>query len=366
MITRGGFGPQDARIVCVGEAYGREEREHGRPFVGNAGKELRGWLAQAGIDPDSVYYTNVINKQPPGNNFKEFCLTKKQAKEEYAKWRDLLEMQAPNFPWPNSYEWKLIDTGAYLHPKHLHELPALYDEINAVNPNLIIPLGNKACWAILGQTKISKIRGAVAWSDACGRKCLPTLHPAAILRNYEQRPFCLADMMKAAEECKFPEIRRPERELWLDPDLDDLSLFDKILQQAGEIGCDIETAPEAGIIKTVGFSADESKAIVVPFFDPRTATGSYWPDVDSERLAWYFVERWLGFSQSKIFQNGAYDMTWLWVLAGMYPSEWEDTLLQAHSLQPELQKDLGTLGSIFTAEPAWKFEHHHSTNKDAE
>lgn len=363
-MSRGGRGPNKAKIVCVGEAWGRQEAEQNMPFVGGAGKELESWLRFAGIDPADVYYTNVINKQPWRNDFGEFCLTKKQAEAEYHGWRTALEMQAPHYPWPEKYNWPKIASGKYLHPKHLHELPALYEEIIEREPNLVIPLGNTACWALLGQTGITKIRGAVVWSSIIGRKCLPILHPANILRVYENRPFCLADMLKAASEAETWEISRPSRELWLDPDTVDLDIFEyKYLQHAEEIGCDIETAPEAGIIKMVGFSADRDYAICIPFYDPRTG-GNYWSNYYSEALAWQYVNRWLQFPQVKIFQNGSYDMTWLWKLAGMYPSDWDDTMLQAHALQPELQKDLGTLGSIYTAEPAWKLMGR-ETNKDA-
>lgn len=355
MTERGGFGPDKAKIVCVGEAYGREEAAANRPFVGSAGKELRSWLAFAGIDPDSVYYTNVINKQPWKNDFNEFCVNKKTAMAAYAEWKTVLEMQEPTWPWPMEYNWKPVASGKYLHPKHLTNLPALYREILAREPNLVIPLGNKACWALLGMTGITKIRGAVGWSDAINVKVLPTFHPANIMRVYENKPFCLADMNKARLESEFPEIRRPHRELWLDPNLSDLEEFEHTyLKHAKFIGCDIETEPSAGIVKVVGFSADEKYAICVPFYDPRQEDGNYWQNSDNEALAWQYTARWLQFPQSKIFQNGAYDMSWLWAKVGMTVNEWDDTLLQAHALQPELQKDLATLGSIYTAEPAWK------------
>ena len=57
----------------------------------------------------------------------------------------------------------------------------------------------------------------------------------------------------------------------------------------------------------------------------------------------------------KIFQNGLYDITYLWenwrakVLGPL-----ENTMLQQHAMWPELRKDLGTLASIHTDEAAWK------------
>ena len=355
-MNRGGFGPSKAKIVVVGEAYGSEEDKYQRPFVGGAGKELQSWMKFAGINPSEVYYTNVINKRPLANDFKQFCVNKKKAEQEYHKWRGVLEMQAPDYDWPQTYCWKPVASGKYLHPQYLHELPKLIQEIEEREPNLVILCGNTACWGVLGFTGINKMRGAITASPH-GFKTLPMLHPAAILRNYEQRPLSMADMLKAATEAESSVIERPSREIWIDPDLSDLHQFSQYLESAKHIGCDIETAPSHGIIRCVGFSADDIRAIVVPFLDPRQQDGNYWPTEDHEAEAWRFCQKWLSLPQSKIFQNGAYDMTWMWVQVGMFPSNWDDTLFQAHSLQPEVQKDLGTLGSIYTNEPAWKLEH---------
>jgi len=362
--SRGGYGPDTARIVIIGEAYGQQEVRANRPFVGGAGNELKSWLRQAGISQKDVYYTNVINKQPPFNDFKKFCLKKKEAEQKYEEYKEMLQFQYPDHPWPSTYTWKPVASGSYLHPQHLSELPGLYAEIRHRNPNLLILCGNTPCWALLNQTGITKIRGAVAES-ILGIKAIPVLHPAAILRQYEKRPLSLVDMMKAGQEMKFSSIERPKRRIWLDPSLDDLASFDTILRSAHNIGCDIETEPRAGFIKMIGFSADEHEAIVIPFYDPRVADNNYWQDHYSEKTAWQWAQTWLNLPQPKIFQNGSYDITWLWAKHGITPRNWEDTLLQAHSLQPELPKDLGTLGSIYSSEPAWKIGRS-ATHKDAE
>lgn len=55
-----GEGPEDARIVLVGEQPGDEEDLKGRPFVGPAGRLLDELLAEAGIDRKRVYVTNAV------------------------------------------------------------------------------------------------------------------------------------------------------------------------------------------------------------------------------------------------------------------------------------------------------------------
>src|SRR5664279_2979272 len=62
-----GDGNIDAQIVFIGEAPGKNEDEQGLPFVGAAGKFLNEMLAQAGMDRSDVYITNIVKYRPPNN-----------------------------------------------------------------------------------------------------------------------------------------------------------------------------------------------------------------------------------------------------------------------------------------------------------
>jgi len=55
-----GEGPARARLMIVGEQPGDQEEVAGRPFVGPAGKLLRGALEEAGIDVARAYVTNAV------------------------------------------------------------------------------------------------------------------------------------------------------------------------------------------------------------------------------------------------------------------------------------------------------------------
>src|SRR5437868_2601624 len=55
-----GEGPQDARIMLIGEQPGDREDLAGRPFVGPAGRLLDRALAELGIDRSRLYVTNVV------------------------------------------------------------------------------------------------------------------------------------------------------------------------------------------------------------------------------------------------------------------------------------------------------------------
>jgi uracil-DNA glycosylase family 4 len=62
-----GEGPEDARLVLVGEAPGREEDMQGRPFVGPSGELLADMLKSVNISRKDVFITSVIKCRPPNN-----------------------------------------------------------------------------------------------------------------------------------------------------------------------------------------------------------------------------------------------------------------------------------------------------------
>ena len=64
----------------------------------------------------------------------------------------------------------------------------------------------------------------------------------------------------------------------------------------------------------------------------------------------------------KLFQNGLYDISFLWRAYGIgVRGAAHDTMLLHHSLQPESLKGLGYLGSIYTDHGPWKSERKWNT-----
>ena len=55
-----GAGPAGARTLLVGEQPGDREDLEGKPFVGPAGQLPRRALAEAGLEPASLYLTNTV------------------------------------------------------------------------------------------------------------------------------------------------------------------------------------------------------------------------------------------------------------------------------------------------------------------
>jgi len=283
-------------------------------------------------DGSPFIFTNVLALRPEKNNLDLLCVNKATA--------------GPAYPMPP------LKQGKYLDPQYLPEVERLYAEISEVKPNLIIALGNTACWAVVRTTKISQIRGTTMLGHAA-TKVLPTFHPAAVLRNWALRPIVKADLLKALRESTFPEIRRPHRQVLVNPTLDEIRWWIETEGRlANYISVDIETG--AGQIKCIGFAARTDFSMVVPFVNLRANGGNYWDSLDDERIAWALVKEIMQLPAPKLFQNGMYDLQYI-LRMGIVPRNCgEDTMLMHHSLFPELQKGLGFLGSIYTQEPAWK------------
>lgn len=359
-------------LFLVGECWGEAEARLNSPFVGASGVELLRMLGEAGtialtpFDRDyihryyntgdsalisavwelhpEVYLTNVFNIHPPRNDLTFFCGPKAEGLQGYPA----------------------LLTSKYVRAEFESELDRLANEIILQDPNLIICLGNSALWALAGRTGVTKLRGTTLFSThtALDFKLLPTFHPAAILRQWENRPTVIADLMKAARENLYPDIRRPHREIWIEPSLEDIKEFIQVhVSGCRLLSVDIETSGTR--ITCIGFAPSPQLALVIPFDDDRAKDGNYWATAEDERAVWSVIRQVLadGFIP-KLFQNGAYDIAFLWRAYGMATlGATEDTMLLSHALQPESLKGLGFLGSIHSDEGAWKADHRDRKRK---
>lgn len=351
-------GNRKAKVLGIGEAWGREEDLVGVPFVGQAGQELNRMMKGAGFDHSDILLTNVLNLRPPGNKFEAVLVPKAAVGKDY--------------------KLPALASGKYMPWDLLPHVARLWKEIWALDPNLIICFGGKAAWAVLGMPKIGSIRGAIAQSQklpphlfdsqeyqthSTNRryKVLPTYHPSAVLRNWSLRVITLADLMKAERERLFPEIVRPTRWILVDPTIEEVEAWTEqtLANPPPIMGVDIET--KARQIEMIGFGRARDSGMVVPFWGPHD--GSYWPTADLEVRARICCRRLMDSEIPKVFQNGIYDIQYCWC-EGMPPRNCtEDTMLRHHSMYPEMPKGLGFLGSIYTNEASWKLMRQEETTK---
>ncbi len=354
-------GPRNRpKIAIVGEYPGDEEMKVGVPFVGKQGGLLTSLLSRAGIKRKDCYFTYVFLRQPPFNNAEYWCDTKNEV-------NDIWKREGRPGKYPHSFMTKTRakKSPVYLRPEHFGELARLQEELLAIKPNLVIALGNIPCWALLGSSSVNSVRGTLCKGPFLGDiKILPTHAPGAILRQWELFPIALADLEKAARVCETPELVYPKRQIWLEPTLSDLEIFwnDYIIQSRG-LGVDVET--KAGQITCIGFATSPNECLVIPFWDTNSPDVHYWKTKEEEVQALSFVKRVLQTPIPKIFQNGLYDIQYIWKTWGIpILGPIEDTMILHHALQPELSKGLGFLGSLYTDEPSWKFMRRHKNDTE--
>ncbi len=164
-----GEGPQDARMVLVGEVPGDREDREGHPFVGPAGRELEKALHAVGIDRAEVYITNAV---------KHFKFEERGKRRIHQR--------------PSASQIKACR-------------PWLRAELDAIGPEAIVILGATAAKTLLGSSfRLMERRGQPLDSDLAP-VVVATIHPSAILRGSDtesrqtQRDLFTEDLRVAAQ-----------------------------------------------------------------------------------------------------------------------------------------------------------------------
>ncbi len=148
-------GNHKARLMFVGEAPGADEDAQGKPFVGRAGQLLTKIIEAIGFKREEVLIGNVNRCRPPGN--------RQPTLEEAAICR-----------------------------------PFLFREITAVQPEVIVVMGNTAVRNLLETREgITRIRGK--FQDFRGIKVMPTFHPAYLLRDPSKKRETWEDLKKVRD-----------------------------------------------------------------------------------------------------------------------------------------------------------------------
>lgn len=141
-----GEGNADKPIMLIGEAPGHHEHVQRRPFVGRSGQFLRKTLEAVGLPPAKVYISNIVKVRPPEN-------------------RDPTPAEIAAFK------------------------PYLDQEIELLQPKLIVTLGRFSMAKFLPDVKISQVHGRLHKLNWNNQRTfvLPMYHPAAGLRNGKVR-----------------------------------------------------------------------------------------------------------------------------------------------------------------------------------
>lgn len=152
-----GVGNPNADILFIGEGPGENEDLQGQPFVGRSGQLLDKMLADIGLYRDSnIYIANIVKCRPPQN-------------------RD---------PQPDEQDMCIN---------------WLREQTRLIKPKIIVCLGRIAAQRIIDPNfRVTKEHGI--FTERKGYYLMGTFHPAALLRNPNNKPLADADFQKIKEK----------------------------------------------------------------------------------------------------------------------------------------------------------------------
>lgn len=160
-----GSGPADASVMFIGEGPGPDEDVQGLPFIGKAGKVLRGVISEVGISFDDVYFANLVKCYPTDGEPNQ---------------RGYLQFRQPKLD-----EVEECD-------------PFLKAQIDIVRPKVVIPLGAVATNQWFPGTTIGQIHGVLRHNGQY--LVAPTYHPSAAARGATHlRELMVVDIRRAVE-----------------------------------------------------------------------------------------------------------------------------------------------------------------------
>jgi DNA polymerase len=173
-----GVGDINSPLMFVGEAPGADEDTRGEPFVGRAGQLLTRIIVAMGLARETVYIANILKCRP----------------------------DTPNQPTGNRKPT----------PEEMQTcIPYLHEQIDLIQPKVIVALGGTAIEGLLGKTSgITRLRGQ--WQTYRGIALMPTYHPSFLLRpeNGGKKRDVWEDMLQVMDKLTLP-ISEKQRNYFL-------------------------------------------------------------------------------------------------------------------------------------------------------
>lgn len=306
------------RLLAVGEAPGSNEEETGKLFSGNAGRLLDQALEEVGLKRDWFFITNAVKCRPEENRT------------------------------PTAKEVKTC-ASSYL-----------FKEINAIEPQFGLALGNAGCQAVFGKKGITKLNGQVI--EKHGVTWVPAFHPAAVLRNPRYRKPFLGALLVFARLIR-DEEGLPETQTTLVNDKETLRELLNQLENGEVASVDVETwssHPKVGRFKggglawwaddfcvtTINFSFKMGYAYVLPLAHDNTP----WKDWTKVRD---IIKPYMEALPYWVMHNGKYDSKCLQRI-GINMRHSFDTMGAEYALDENNIKDLGFLSQVYLAAPEYK------------
>ncbi len=347
-----GAGNPNARMMIVGEAPGNQEVYEGLPFIGHSGDVLNEMLREIGLRREDLFVSNVCHIQPPKNKMSEFFATKSDAKK---------------------MGLKEIDGKFPLYPV-LEGMLKLQEEINEVDPEVIIAAGNTALWALTGlsgtgnKTTDKSPTGITSWRGSQlvtkpmwgRRRVVPIIHPAGISRKWEQRWFSLIDLRRSQLDGGRKDWTVPQYRFIVRPSFKDVCAVLSDLERRCDtnnvvrLALDVETRLRC--IACIGIAWSPLDAICIPTMCVENKEG-YWSREEEASILWRIGQLVRRPNVQVVGQNWDYDRQYFARNYGLNIPAAIDTMVSQHVLLPGTPKGLDFLSSIYCGyHQYWKDE----------
>lgn len=334
-IFTGTRGSRTAKIMTVAESYGKTEKMRNQPLVGETGKDYERLLAEAKIPSNDMFYTNVVNEQPAGNDMKLFFHRTKEARLN------------------RETEWK----GLYPKPNVIEGLRKLKAVIAAVQPELIIGLGNYTLWALTDDCfdvldfqgykipgGIGKWRGSqLHTSHEFGHiPFLPTYHPAAAFQTHAWRYMIQHDLRTRVKQAFNGTWEEPSYDFTIRPSFEQATNQLLLYLQALEAGplelvLDLETSISKRLISCIGFASSMRSAICIPFLSATRNFGeacNYWLEHEEVEIV-FLIRKILAHPNLRLIgHNLLFDLQYIIDQLFVRPVIAFDTMIGQHTLWP--------------------------------
>lgn len=320
-----GEGPIPTRVMIVGEFPSERDRV---PFDGGAGMELNRMLHEAGIMRSECYVTYACKERPPNGVLSTWIALKKK---DITQHHTLLRDKYCTY--------------------HLHEGHAeLMTEIEMVQPNIIIAMGNLALWMLTGHWGVLKWRGSLLSFKDC--KVIPTLTPGAVLREWPQRAVVLSDLRRVKRHMTSRVYdNRPDWQFIVRPTFLQVietvgMLHERAEHLSSPVWLDFDIETRGGHIDCIGFSWSRYDAICIPLM-ARGKPSGYW-SADEEALICFHLYQLLTHKNVQVrWQNGLYDAQYVHRHWHFIPNGGQDTMITQHSVFCALPKGLAFIASMY-------------------
>ena len=306
-----GYGKQSARIMFIQDCPDEADDSHGIPFYGKSCAAVTRAMTVRGIDVSKdVYFTSMVKCR---------CDDKEVPTDCVAECTPILEA-----------------------------------ELEVIDPDIIVPMGNRALRYCVGRVGLTKMRGNAQEVELLGRTriVLPTMHPRMVLKKPAYKEQILRDMdtLKELLENGFTQVSNVNYR-YLETLEDVTQELTRMKREAKRLVFDLETtgkSPFMDYSKIVCISlTDQSHyGVTIPLYKHDSPFSLSETGYIVKLLRWLLEDP----SIPKTAHNGKFDIEWLHAWLNINVANFDFDTIFGHYIA--VSEEQGTQG---LKSQAWEF-----------